>query len=80
MSDIDDILNKDSIEGGIDDIAKDVKDNFDEIESIVLVWKVGEHLQHRAYGTTSEVIGLMEKAKYIMLRENLGETTERSNE
>lgn len=77
MADIDDILNKDDVENAIDDIAEDVRSNFDDIETVAIVWKIKDNIKHRAYGTSSEVIGLIEKAKYIMLRDFLGETTER---
>lgn len=75
MSDsIDDILNKDHIFKDIDELAKAVEDNFDNMETIVILWQDGDNIHHRAYGTVAEVLGLMEKAKYIMLRENIGDT------
>lgn len=74
MSGIDDILNKDSVLKDIDELAEVVANKFDDIETVVILWQTNDDIHHRAYGTISDVIGLIEKAKYIMLRENIGDT------
>ena len=71
---IDDRLNKDHMFKDIDELAKAVEDNFDNLETVVILWQDGDNIHHRACGAISEVVGLMEKAKFIMLRENIGDT------
>jgi len=74
MGTIDDILNKDSVCKDIDELAETVAKNFDDIDTVVLLWQTKDDIHHRAYGAISEVVGLMEKAKFIMLREHIGDT------
>jgi len=74
MGKLDDILNKDIVCESIDELAEDVANNFDDIDTVVILWQTNDDIRHRAYGTISEVIGLIEKAKFIMLRENIGDT------
>lgn len=74
MGEVDDILNKDTVLKDIDELVEVVVNNFDDIETVVILWQTNDDIHHRAYGTISEVVGLIEKAKYIMLRENIGDT------
>lgn len=74
MDTIDDILNQDHIKNDIDELIKAVTEKFDDLECVVMLWKNDEGLHHRAYGGVGEVVGLLEQSKFIMLRENTGET------
>ena len=71
---IEDILNQDHIFKDIDELAEVVKTKFDDLEALVIIWGDGDSLHHRAYGTVKDIVGLLERAKYIVLRENTGDT------
>jgi len=73
---IDDLLNQDHIKADIDEFAEVVSTRFDSLDSVVILWGIDEEIHHRAYGSLREVVGLLEQAKYIMLRENTGGTNE----
>jgi len=73
---IDDLLNQDQIKADIDEFADVVNTRFDSLDSVVILWGIDDEIHHRAFGSLREVVGLLEQAKYIMLRENTGDIKE----
>lgn len=71
---IEDILNQAHIKGTVNELSEVLADHFEDLESVVILWQTTGAVHHRAYGTLNEVLGLMDKAKFIMLRENIGAT------
>lgn len=76
MSDLDDILNQDHIKADIDEFAEVISSHFGDLEAVIILWRQDGDIHHRAYGTVGDLVGLMEQAKFIMLRENTGDTRE----
>ncbi len=69
---IENILNRDSVGRSIEALTESVRDHFKDVGSVVILWEVKDQIHHRAYGTLNEILGLMEKAKFIMLSDSFG--------
>jgi len=75
---IDDILNKDTMMEDVEEIRNFVANKFDEIDTLILLWETKDgEVHHRGYGNLTSIVGLLSKAEFIMLREDLGDTKEK---
>ena len=75
---IDDYFNADYIRGACGELAGVVDKNTEDLDCAVVIWYSKGVLYHRGYGGLDELLGMMTKAQYIMLREGVGETCENS--
>ncbi len=71
---LDDVLNQDDAKLMIEDLVEVIANHFDALECMVILWETEDGMQHRAYGTTAEVVSLLARAQYIVMRETIGET------
>jgi len=75
---IDDILNKDTCLKDVEELRDFVVSSFEDLDSLIILWETKDgEIYHRGYGESSYLIGLLEKAKYILLRKNLGDTRDK---
>lgn len=72
---VQEILDRDTLMADIEEIRDVVVNKFDDLDTIVLLWETTEGIvHHRAYGESTHLVGLLAKAEYIILREEVGET------
>jgi hypothetical protein len=63
---IDDILAKDSIIKSIEKVQLALE-NFEKVEGIAIVWQVDGLIYNELYGDSSELVGMLERAKFYIL-------------
>jgi len=73
--DIQEIFNKDDVMSSVEELTELVVSKFDSIDSLVLMWETTDgQIYHRNYGTSTDVVGLLVKGQYIILRQTIGDT------
>ena len=74
---IQEIFNKDDVLSSIEELSDVVVNKFDTIYSLVIIWETEDSLiRHRTYGSSTDIVGLLAKAQYILLRQTIGDTDE----
>lgn len=67
--DIKDILDRDGMLASIEEIEEVVANRFADLDALVLMWETKEgEICHRGYGSSTNIVGLLAKAQYVILR------------
>lgn len=74
MTTVDDLFNKEEVKAAIEQIDKVVTNEFEKIDVLAITWIADGTIHHRAYGDLTEIVGLLERVKWIMCREETAET------
>jgi len=75
--DIQEIFNKDDVLTSIEELSELVVNNFDKLDSLVIMWETTDgQIYHRNYGTSTDIVGLLAKGQYILLRQTIGDTVD----
>lgn len=75
MDNLRDILNQSDVLKSIEELTTEVEANFETLTSIVIIWETEEGpLHHRCYGTYTQMIGALARAKHIIERDSVVET------
>ena len=73
--DIQEIFNKDDVLSSVEELTDLVVNEFDTIDSLILMWETQDgQIYHRSYGTSTDILGLLAKGQYIILRQTTGDT------
>lgn len=73
--DIREILDRDDTLASIEEVREVVANRFADLDILVLMWETTEgEIHHRAYGSSTDIVGLLAKAQYIILRQTTGDT------
>ena len=73
--DIQDIFNRDDVLSSIEELSELVVSHFDKVDSLVIMWETEDgQIYHRNYGTSTDIVGLLVKGQYILMRQTIDDT------
>lgn len=79
--DIQEIFNKDDVLSSIEELTELVVNAFEKLDSLVIMWETDEgQIYHRNYGTSTDLVGLLAKGQYILMRQTIGDTIDPKEE
>lgn len=75
MDSISDILNRDEVLRSIEELATVVGENFETLTSVAIIWDTEDGpMHHRCYGTYNEMLGLLARAQFVVVKDSIGRT------
>lgn len=74
-----DYLNRDDIKQDIEELLKVMDDQFDDLDAVGIIYKVGDEIKWGLYGKRSGLVGMLEMAKLTFLLKDFDLITDKGD-